>query len=118
MNRAALQISTSTSAINSATRLLDATGALVPSAPAPAVKVDVRTLPVIAADALPLLPRGIEARLYQDPDSGHGHRIILWWPVHEIAVELSLAAQVADRSTVTRLADTMVASIAKLARSK
>lgn len=91
--------------------LLNAAGVPIPPSHNPSsVAVDVRTLPVIAADALPALPKGIEARLYQDP-AGLGHRIILWSPVHQIAVELSLAAQVADRSTVERLAHAMVASL-------
>lgn len=97
-------------------RLLDTAGVPIPPAHKPAVDVDVRTLPVIAADALPPLPKGIEARLYQDPD-GAAHRIILWAPVHQVAVELSLAAQVDDRSTVSRLADALVASLPKRIRT-
>lgn len=63
--------------------------------------VDIRMLPLIADDALPPLPRGIEARLYQDP-AGLDHQIVLWSPVHELAVTLALAdkADVADAAAM------------------
>ena len=89
--------------------LVDEAGNPIPSS---LPTVDVRSLPVIAADALPPLPPGIEARLYQDPEpDGHAHQIILWCDRWEVSVSLPLANQVADRSSVTRAALAMVASL-------
>ena len=95
--------------------LIDETGAPIPRAPR-TVEIDVRTLPVIAADALPALPKGIEARLYQDPD-GENHVIVLWSPVYEVAVEITLAHHIADRTEIVRAADAMAASLPTRRRS-
>lgn len=87
MSRAKLNASTAIMLDPVPSGLLDASGASIPSTRS---VVDVRTLPLIEADALPPLPRGIEARFYQDP-AGDNHIIVLWSPVHEVSVEVPLA---------------------------
>ena len=101
MNRAAL-LSTVPSG------LIDEHGASIPSTRQPAT-VDARTLPLIDAAALPPLPLGIEARLYQDPD-GDNHAIVLWAPVYQVSVHFPLADHIEDRTAIVRAAAAMVAA--------
>ena len=86
--------------------LIDESGASLPSSRRP-VTVQVRDLPLIAADALPPLPAGIEARLCQVG----APVIVLWSPAHEVAVEIALADHVADRSAIARAAAAMIAAL-------
>lgn len=85
MSRAALN---STTALPSG--LIDTSGASIPSTRKP-VAVNIAMLPLIAPEALPPLPAGMEARLLVGrPEDGHKPAIVIWHPVHEVSIEVPL----------------------------
>lgn len=87
-----------------ASGLLDAKGDPIPSAQ-PAI--DIASLPLIAADALPPLPEGMEARLLL-PANGAEPEIVLWIPAHAVSVCVPLI----DRATVTEAAAMLSRAVA------
>lgn len=105
MSRASLNAST---ALPSG--LIDTAGASIPSTRA---AVDIRNLPLVAEDALPPLPKGIEARLLGTLDDGVWPTIILWSPVHEVGAEVPLQSQ----EHVPAVAAKLVQAIAHAVRS-
>lgn len=91
--------------------LLDESGASIRST-RKVVDIDVATLPLIAADALPELPKGIEARLLgADPESGLNPTIVLWSPVHEIMVEVPLQQKDAIPAVAAKLVQAIAFSM-------
>lgn len=89
--------------------LLDAAGAPIPST---RPSIDIRTLPKIDPDALPPLPRGIEARLLI-PASGALPEIVLWSPVHAVSICIPLT----EKEAVTEAAATLSRAIGVALRS-
>lgn len=80
--------------------LIDTAGNAIPSTKP---TIAIHTLPVIAPDALPPLPKGIEARLFPgDIADGVEPEIVLWMPVHEVSVcvPLSQKADVAEAAAM------------------
>lgn len=74
--------------------LVDASGEPIPATLQPP---NVADLPLIAADALPPLPDGIEARLLDGNWYGNGPEIVVYYPARQTHVNCPLA----DKHRVT-----------------